>query len=74
MEKEIQVCFEKQYYVLFNRVTDAIRELQRNHPAQAMDILVRAQQEGEEGYVSGTCYPSGVWGREDSLEEDRNMG
>ena len=60
MEKEVQVCFEKQYYVLFNRVTDAIRELQSNHPAQALDIWVRAQQDGEEGYVSCTCYPSGV--------------
>ena len=39
------------YTVLFNAVTDAIEALRANNYGEAMDILVRGQQEAEEAYI-----------------------
>ena len=46
--------YEKMYLVLFNRVTDAIEELERGDAERAKTILIRAQQDAEELYVEGT--------------------
>ena len=40
------------YFHLFNRVTDAVRELEQQNYGNAKDILINAQQEAEEGYIS----------------------
>lgn len=39
------------YFMLFNRVTDAIRALEGGQPASARQILIRAQQDCEERYL-----------------------
>ena len=36
--------------MLFNAVTDAIESLRANNYGEAMDILIRGQQEAEEAY------------------------
>ena len=46
------VPYKKMYFHLFNRITDALEHLEKNHIADAREILIRAQQEGEEMYVS----------------------
>ena len=38
------------YFKLFNAITDAI-----NHLKEAEDILIKAQQDGEEMYMEGIC-------------------
>ena len=44
--------YQKMYTTLFNAVTDAIEEIQRHHPALAEKILIQAQQETEDLYIS----------------------
>ena len=44
---ELPLC----YTVLFNAVTNAIEALRANNYGEAMDILIRGQQEAEEAYV-----------------------
>ena len=48
MEKE---NFPKYYTILFNAITDAIEALRANNYGEAMDILVRGQQEAEDAYI-----------------------
>ena len=45
--------YEMMYFRLFNRVTDAIRELENQNYGNAKKILIKAQQEAEEGYLEG---------------------
>ena len=45
---------EALYYYLFNQITDAIRALDDNNAGTARKILVAAQQETEERYISAT--------------------
>ena len=40
--------YEKPYFVLFNQITDAISALDTQNFGQARELLVRAQQLGEE--------------------------
>ncbi len=44
--------FEKMYFALFNRLSDAIAALEKGNSDEACAILVAAQQEGEEIYIS----------------------
>ena len=44
--------FPKYYTRLFNGVTDAIDALQKQKYAEAQMILIRAQQDAEEMYLS----------------------
>lgn len=44
--------YKTMYYHLFNRVTDALRELERQNYGLAQELLKQAQQEGEEAYIS----------------------
>ena len=47
--------YETMYFHLFNRVTDAIRELEKQNYGTAKAVLIKAQQEAEEDYlVAGT--------------------
>ncbi len=45
--------FPKYYTVLFNGVTDAIEALDAHNHIRARELLVTAQQEAEELYISG---------------------
>ena len=40
--------YEKPYFTLFNQITDAISALDTQNFGQARELLVRAQQLGEE--------------------------
>jgi len=44
--------YQKPYTLLFNAVTDALEALARQNFGQAREILIRAQQEAEEAYLS----------------------
>ncbi len=44
--------YKRLYYMLFNYITDAIRALQGGNYRKALDILIKAQQESEELYIS----------------------
>ena len=52
--------YEKMYFRLFNRVTDALAELERLNFGAAAEILKAAQQAGEDSYVEGeeTAFPT----------------
>ena len=42
---------EKRYYLLFNRITDALAELEELNIGEAKNILIQAQQDAEEAYL-----------------------
>lgn len=43
--------YEKLYFYLFNRITDALEELEEGRAGTARSILVSAQQAAEEMFV-----------------------
>jgi len=43
--------YKKPYLTLFNAVTDALDELERQNLGRTREILVRAQQAAEEAYI-----------------------
>ena len=43
--------FMKLYFHLFNAITDALRALEENDSARAAQILISAQQWGEDAYL-----------------------
>lgn len=45
--------FKRMYFLLFNRITDALKALERGDAAQARAILIHAQQDAEELYTDG---------------------
>ena len=48
--------YQKLYTLLFNAMTDAIEQLQKDNYGLAQDILVRAQQEAEELYLKQSLH------------------
>lgn len=44
--------FQRMYLLLFNRITDAIEVIERGDAAEAKAVLIRAQQDAEELYLS----------------------
>lgn len=44
--------YEKLYIMLFNAITDAVRCLQRDDSEEALAILITAQTDAEELYIS----------------------
>ena len=46
--------YQKLYTTLFNRITDAIDQLEKANYGTAKDILIQAQQETEELYLEAT--------------------
>ena len=47
----MQIDYEKLYHLMFNRVTDALRELERGRVDTAKGLLISAQQAAEEQYI-----------------------
>lgn len=43
--------FEKMYYHLFNAITDALRKMEAHDYEHAAQILIAAQQWGENAYM-----------------------
>lgn len=43
--------YEKLYHDLFNAITDAIGELEQNHPYMAKQLLITAQQTSEDHFI-----------------------
>lgn len=50
--EETQSLYHDLYFMLFNRVTDAIRALDAGNTQEARAILCQAQQDAEERYIS----------------------
>ena len=44
--------YKEIYLLLFNAITDALHEMERQNCAAAKDILIQAQQDAEELYIS----------------------
>lgn len=44
--------YKKMYLTLFNAITDALGLLEEEHPAEAVSLLKRAQQDTEKQYIS----------------------
>jgi hypothetical protein len=49
---DIMPDYEKMYFRLFNRISDAIGQVEETNYGLASDILKQAQVEGEEIYLS----------------------
>lgn len=47
--------YEKLYYYLFNRITDALAQLEAGNTAAARAVLVSAQQGAEAMYIEENC-------------------
>lgn len=54
----MSVDYEKLYFYLFNRITDALEELEKGRSELAREILVNAQQAAEEMYVESGGSPA----------------
>ena len=61
--------YRKMYYFLFNAITTAIEEIRKHNYGNAERILMQAQQDAEEQYLSYKMLASshmyiqlGVWG------------
>ena len=50
-EESKMLSFQKMYYHLFNAITDALREIEAHDGARAAEILIAAQQWGENTYM-----------------------
>ena len=44
--------YEKMYHLLFNAITDALEQIEQQNFGSAKDLLIAAQQEAEEIYMS----------------------
>ena len=44
--------YEKLYHLLFNAITDALEQMEQQNYGSAKDLLITAQQEVEEIYMS----------------------
>lgn len=53
MEEILNYNYEKMYLHLFNRITDAIRAMEKHNYSEAADILRSAQRKSESIYVDG---------------------
>lgn len=47
--------YEKLYFYLFNRITDAISELEAGRAGAARAALIEAQMRAEEMYIEENC-------------------
>ena len=43
--------FEELYHILFNAITDAVREIEAGNGKEAAQTLICAQQRAEEAYL-----------------------
>ena len=44
--------YQKPYYIVFNAITDAVRELEKSNFGKAREILTQAQCDAEEAFVT----------------------
>ena len=44
--------YEKMYHLLFNAITDALEQIEQQNFGSAKDLLIAAQQEAEDVYMS----------------------
>ena len=44
--------YEKLYHLLFNTITDALEQLEKQNYGTAKETLIAAQQEAEEIYIT----------------------
>ncbi|WP_294855687.1 hypothetical protein [uncultured Oscillibacter sp.] len=44
--------FPKYYTIIFNAVTDALKELDAGNPVKAKALLIQGQQEAEDAFLS----------------------
>ena len=44
--------YEKMYSTLFNAITDALEQLEQQNFGSAKDLLIAAQQQSEEIYIT----------------------
>ena len=44
--------YEKLYHLLFNAITDALEQMEKLNYGSAKDLLITAQQQAEEIYMS----------------------
>ncbi len=44
--------YEKLYHLLFNAITDALEQMEKQNFGTAKEILIAAQQQAEEIYMS----------------------
>ena len=44
--------YEKMYHLLFNAITDALEQIEQQNFGSAKDLLIAAQHEAEEIYMS----------------------
>ena len=57
MKTEKNNIYKKLYYTLFNAVTDAIRQLEQFDAVECRRILIKAQQQCEEIFISDENVP-----------------
>ena len=48
----MEELYKNLYFHLFNQITDALEEMEKQNFGQVRDILIRAQQEAEETYLN----------------------
>ena len=46
--------YEKMYHLLFNAITDALKQMEKQNLGSAKDLLTTAQQKTEEIYMEST--------------------
>lgn len=44
--------YEKMYHLLFNAITDALEQIEQQNFSSAKDLLIAAQQQAEEIYIT----------------------
>ena len=44
--------YKKLYHLLFNAITDALKKIEEQNYGDAKDLIIAAQQEAEEIYMS----------------------
>ncbi|WP_312636953.1 hypothetical protein [Oscillibacter sp.] len=49
--------FPKYYTIIFNAVTDALRELDAGNPVKAKALLIQGQQKAEDAFLSASEGP-----------------
>ena len=49
--------YEKLYHLLFNAITDALEQMEKQNYGSAKDLLITAQQKTEEIYIITESYP-----------------
>ena len=62
--KLVEGYYETMYYKMLNAVTDAIWEIEEGEVEKAKEMLIRAQQDCEEIYISA--------GEDDETNENEN--